>query len=373
MVGRLAVFLPGLYGGGAERTMLKLAGGIARRGYEVDLVLVRAEGPYLVEVPAGVRLVDLRAMRSIVSVAALVRYLRREQPVALLSGLFTNVIALWAGRLARTGTRVVVTERNTLSRTTEHFASDMRMRLLPWLIARFYRWADGIVAVSCAVADDLARVTGIPRERIRVIYNPVVTPDLWVQARAPLCHTWFEPAEPPVVLAVGRLTAQKDHATLIRAFARVRTNRRVRLLILGEGEERPVLEALVEQLRLTQDVSLPGFVPNPYPYMRQASVFVLSSRWEGLPGVLIEALCCGLPVISTDCPGGSREILAGGEYGCLVPPGDAGAMAGAIEAALDGRCIRPSRESWKPFEEEAVVDQYIEAVFGDGPDGSKQG
>ncbi len=361
---RLAIFLPGLYGGGAERTMLKLAGGMARRGYGVDLVLVRAEGPYLAEVPAGVRLVDLRAARSILSVVSLVRYLRRERPDVLLSGLFTNVIALVAGRLART--RVVVTERNALSSAVQHYRFDTRMRLLPRLIKHLYRWADGIVAVSRGVADDLAQVTGIPRERIRVIYNPVVTPELHAMAQAPLCHPWFGPGEPPVVLAVGRLTAQKDYTTLVQAFARVRRSRMARLMILGEGEERSALEALVKQLGLEQDTSLPGFVPNPYPYMRQASVFVLSSRWEGLPGVLIEALCCGLPIVSTDCPGGPKEILADGAYGCLVPLGDMVSMASAIEAALDGRTPRPLPESYRPFEAEAVVDQYVDVLFGTG-------
>ncbi len=167
-----------------------------------------------------------------------------------------------------------------------------------------------------------------------------------------------------MLLAVGRLTASKDFPTLIQAFIRVRQTRPARLLILGEGADRPGLEALVEQLGLEQDVSLPGFVENPYPYMARASLFVLSSRWESLPTVLIEALYCGAPLIATDCPGGTREILADGQYGQLVPVGDATALARAIATTLAGKTPRPPPESWLPFDLEAVVNQYINILLG---------
>ena len=362
---RLAIFVPSMRGHGAERTMLNLAQGLAERGYAVDLVLARAEGPLLADVPKAVRVVDLRASRVILSLPALLHYLRHERPHSMLSVMhYANIVALWARRLAGVPTRVVVSERNTLSRSVQH-TSRRRGRLMPHLIRRFYPWADGIVAVSKGVADDLAQVTGIPRERIQVIYNPVVTPELHQKAQAPLDHPWFKPGEVPVLLAVGRLVVQKDFPTLIQAFARVRQARPTRLLILGEGEERPALEALVRQLGLEQDVSLPGWVENPYPHMVQASLFVLSSRWEGLPGVLIEALYCGCGVhlIATDCPSGSREILRNGQYGQLVPVGDVGALALAIETALASKKPRLPRESWRPFEPESVLNQYINVLL----------
>lgn len=360
---RLAFFLPGLWGG-AERTVLNLAQGIAGRGYAVDLVLAQAEGPYLAQVPESVRLVELnarhlRARRTLASLPALVRYLRRERPEAMFSALNrANVVALLAWRIAGVSTRLVVSHRNTLSYSSAR-------RLSRALIVRLYPWADGIVAVSKGVADDLAHVTGIPRERIQAIYNPVVTPELRGKAQVPLDHPWFKPGEPPVVLAVGRLAAQKDFSTLIQAFAQVQETRPVRLLILGEGRERPMLEALVRQLGLEQDVSLPGWLENPYPYMARASVFVLSSRWEGLPGVLIEALYCGAPLIATDCPSGPREILAEGRYGQLVSVGDVTALARAIETTLAGEKPHPPRESWQSFELDTVVDQYINVLLGD--------
>ncbi len=360
---RLAIFLHGLYGGGAERTMLNLAHGIAARGYATDLLLVRAEGPYLADVPESVRLVDLKVSRALFSLPAVVRYLRDQRPEAMLSAVdYVNIIALWARRMAGVPRRVVISEQNTFSRRKQQFP-----KVQSWLIHRllmtFYPWADGIAAVSKGVADDLAQATAMPRQRIRVIHNPVVTPELSKKAQDHLDHPWFQPGQPPVLLAVGRLTEQKDFPMLVQSFARVRQTRPTRLLILGEGEERAMLEALVRQLGLEQDVHLPGFVPNPYAYMAHASAFVLSSKWEGLPTVLIEALHCGAPIVATDCPSGPREILANGQYGRLVPVGDVVGLAKAIEATLDGQTPRPPRESWLPYEMETVVNLYINMLL----------
>ena len=297
------------------------------------------------------------------SLASLVRYLQHERPDALLAVLHANVVALWARRLARVPVRVVVSERNTLSSEARYY-TDLRLRLMPQIVQRFYPWADCVVAVSEGVACDLRQITHIPGNRIRVIYNPIVTPEMRRKAQVPLEHPWFAPGEPPVMLAVGRLETQKDFSTLIQAFARVRQTCPARLLILGEGEERPALEAQVKQLGIGQDVGMPGFVSNPYPYMCHAAAFVLSSRWEGLPGVLIEALYCGAPLVATDCPSGPREILADGQYGRLVPVGDAAAMVEAVETTLNGGTPRPPAESWRRFEQETVVDQYVDALFG---------
>ena len=236
---------------------------------------------------------------------------------------------------------------------------------MPHLIKRFYPWADGIVVVSRGVRDDMAQLTNIPSERITVIYNPsVVKAEVLERAQAPLDHPWFLPGQPPVLLAVGRLQVQKDFPMLIRAFAQVRQTRPVRLLILGEGKQRPMLEELIKKLGLDGDVSLPGFVVNPFAYMSRASIFILSSRWEGLPTVLVEALCCGTPVISTDCPSGPREILQDGQYGQLVPVGDVVALAHAIEATLQGKTPNPPPESWRPYDLESVLNQYIDLLVG---------
>ena len=361
---RLAIFIPSMRGGGAERIILNLAEGFTRRGFAIDLVLAQAEGPYLAEVSDSVRVVDLKASRVLRSLPALVRYLRRERPQAMLVVMkHTNIVALWARRLAGVPLRLVVSEHVAPSGSLQHW-SRLRGLLMPHLMRTFYAWADAIVAVSKGVADDLARVAGIPREHIQVIHNPIVTHQLREKAKVPLRHPWFIPGQPPVLLAVGRLTPQKDFGMLIRAFARARRKRRMRLLILGEGPERRALEMLIRQLGLQEDVSMIGFVENPYPYMANASLFVLSSRWEGLPGVLIEALCCGAPLIATDCRSGPREILADGQYGQLVPVGDVQGLANAIETSLEGDRPRPPRQSWLRFEMEAVVNQYIKVLLG---------
>ena len=360
---RLAFFLPGLYDGGAERTMLNLAEAIVARGYSVDMVLARAEGAYMGEVPDLVRLVDLKASRVITSMPALVRYLRREQPIAMLSVLHANIIALWARRWAGIPRRVILSEQNTLS-SVARGEGDRRWHLYPGLARWFYPWADGVIAVSGGVADDLAQLIKIPRERVQVIYNPIVTPALFEKSRAMLEHPWFKRGEPPVLLAAGRLTGQKGFDVLIRAFAQVRKDHRVRLLIVGEGEERVALEGMVREYGLEQDVSMPGFVANPYKYMAHAAAFVLSSRWEGLPTVLVEAMALGAAIISTDCPSGPREILQGGRYGQLVAVEDPGALAAAIATSLSANVLRPSRASWESYEIECVTDQYLNILLG---------
>ncbi len=368
---RLAIFLPALYGGGAERTMLNLAQGIAERGYTVDLVLAQAEGPYLTEIPKSVRLVDLGQghiidrNRTLTRLPALVRYLRQEQPDAMLSALNrANFAALWARRLVGIPRRVVINEQNTLSQ--DALNAQFRLAwLLPYLAKYFYRWADSVVGVSQGVVDDLVHTVGVPKQLVKVIYNPAIMPGIREKAQSPLDHPWFQPGEPPVLLAVGRLTKQKDFTTLIKAFAVVRQSKFTRLLILGEGPERQMLEALIRQLDLGQDISLPGFVENPYAYMGRASVFVQSSLWEGLPTVLMEALYCGAPIVATDCPSGPREILKNGEIGRLVPVGNYIALAETLVTALDGKVPRPSRENWQPYTLETIVEQYIDILLGD--------
>jgi glycosyltransferase involved in cell wall biosynthesis len=355
---RLAVFAPNMAGGGAERGALKLAEGLAHRGFDVDLVLAAAEGPRLAQIPPEVRLVDLGARRVVSSLPGLVRYLRRERPVGLASVLdHANVVALWARKLGRYSGRVVVIEQNTLSEAARNGKS-RRDRMMPRLVTRFYPWADYVVGVSAGVIEDLAELTNLQPEKVRVIFNPIVTADIAENARAPVDHEWFRDGS-SVFVAAGRLRPQKDFPTLLHAFSRVRATRPARLFILGEGPERAELEALVQRLGVAGDVSLPGAVSNPYAYMARATAFVLSSRWEGLPTVLIEALSCGVPVIATDCPSGPREILADGSYGALVPVGDVDALARAMDAALDGTLRRPPDESWRPYELEAVVDEYL--------------
>lgn len=334
----ISIFIPSLHGGGAERVMVTLANGFAGQGHRVDLVLARAEGPYLDDVSEEVRVVDLGASRVLTSLPGLVRYLRREKPHAMLSALnHANVVAIAARMLAGVPTRLVVSERNHVTRSIQA-GTDLSSRAVFRLMAWLYPHADGIVAVSAGVADDLARAAALPRDSIAVVYNPSATPAVEALAGASPPDAYLAADSLPVILGVGRLTAQKDFSTLIRAFARVRSCTPCRLVILGEGELRNELKTLANSLGVNADVVMPGFVGNPYACMSRAALFVLSSRWEGFANVVVEAMACGCPVVSTDCPSGPAEILEDGKWGRLVPVGDADALAEAMLAALsEGR------------------------------------
>lgn len=349
--------------------MVLLANGIAERGFAVDLVLASAQGPYLRDVAPAVRVVDLKARRVATSLLGLVRYLRRERPVALLSALnHANVIALLAGAAAGGDTRVVVSEHSHCSMSLRN-AESRRGRMM----GRFMRWtyprADGVVAVSAGVADDLAQAIDLPRARIAVVYNPVVTPAVLEQSVAGLHDPWFAAGEPQVILGAGRLTMPKDFPTLIRAFARLRQTRPARLLILGEGELRAELEALVGELGLADDVRLPGFTDNPFAYMRRSDLFVLSSTWEGFGNVLVEAMACGTPVVSTDCPSGPAEILEHGKWGRLVPVGDVEALADAMRQTLDAPASPDVATRAAEFNVARAVDAYLAVMLPGGAAG----
>jgi glycosyltransferase involved in cell wall biosynthesis len=359
---KLAIFITYLDGGGVERVLINLARGFVEQGLSIDFVLVKAEGSFVPLIPPEVRVVNLGAKRLLFSIPPLVRYLQQNKPTALLCAMEDiNVVALWSRRLAGVSTRVVVSVHNTLSEESRN-STQLKKRLAPSLVRWFYPWADAVVTVSLGAAEDLMRL-GLPAQSIRVIYNPVVTPELFKKAIEPLKHPWFEPGSVPVILAVGRLEKQKDFPTLIRAFARVRQQRPVRLMILGKGEEQHSLESLVQELGLMADVEFPGFVANPYAYMARASVFVLSSLYEGLPTVLIEAMAGGTPVVSTDCKSGPAEILANGQYGKLVPVGDIQGIAEAIistlEAPPDADILRQKAAE---FSLEKAVTEYLQVL-----------
>ncbi len=364
-VSSVSVFLPALAGGGAERAMMHLAQGFAERGLKTDLVVAEAEGAYLSKIPAGVRLVDLQARSPVVvsKTFALQRYLQREQPQALFSALDIVSSATLARRLAGVPTQVVMCVQTNLSQQFRDHQPHTFGRVRPQLVRLMYPWADALVAASAGVAADVARMTHIPQDRVRVIYNPVVTPEVLAKTQEPVEHPWFAPGEPPVLLGVGRLVSQKDFPTLIRAFARVRQERPARLMILGEGEDRPQLEALVRSLNLEADVALPGFAENPYAYMAQASVFVLSSIFEGFGNVVAEALAAGTPVVSTDCESGPAEILENGRYGRLTPTRDPEAIARAVLQTLDEPRNSPELIARaQSFSVANITDQYLQVL-----------
>jgi glycosyltransferase involved in cell wall biosynthesis len=358
----VALFFPSFAGGGAERVMLLLADAMLSKGVRVDIVVARAEGPRMADVPVGARVVELGARRMLAAFLPLVKYLRTEKPHTVLSTLVhANVIAIAANLFVRPRCKIVVREANTVSREAAG-GGRLRERVLPWFARLTYPLADGVVAVSQGVADDLERLGAVSRDRLYVINNPVPLSDIEAKAMELLDDENFD-GSMPVILGIGRLVPQKDFPTLLRAFRQVRLERNCRLMILGDGPERHALESLARELEIDQDVVLPGFVENPYAYLHHGSLFVLSSVWEGFPNVLVEAMATGIPVVATDCPSGPAEILENGNLGPLVPVGDVDGMAAAIIRTLDKP---PSPEALqhrvRKYDPEVVVERYVRVL-----------
>jgi glycosyltransferase involved in cell wall biosynthesis len=324
------------------------------------MVLIRAEGPFLAQLPSRVKVVNLNLPSTYASLVPLTRYLQSRRPEAVISALdLTNIMTLLAKRMSGVSTRLAIRLDNTISIQRRTF---FKKKLEKIVMKKLYPWADEIIAVSRGVAEDFTHYTGISAETINVIYNPIILPSLAKRSQEQLDHPWFQPGQPPVILGVGRLTYQKNFALLIQSFSQLLERQKSRLMILGEGEERQALENLIRSLCLGEAASLPGTVENPYAYMSRAAVLALSSRYEGLPTALVEALACGCPVVSTDCPSGPFEILDGGKYGLLVPVGDAGALARAIEHVLSGGAIKPQADWLRQFELEHAVRQYLNVL-----------
>ena len=327
---QIAIFLADLGGGGAEKVMMNLANGFVEQGLSVELILVYKEGPYLKQLRPEIKVRELPASKLITSVFALADYLKQNQPEVLLTALEdTNIVAICASLLAKVKTRVFVTVHNNLTQESLN-AENLKRKYVPYIIRWFYPKCDRTIAVSEGVGEDLVKF-GINSQKIEVIYNPIFEPELLNKAEAEPDFPWFQDKDIPVIIGVGRLEAQKDFVTLVKAFAKVKQQIPSRLIILGEGSQRKQLEDLAKDLHLSEeDIAFPGFVSNPFAYMKRASVLAMSSTWEGFGNVIVEAMALGTPVVATDCPSGPAEILDGGTYGFLVPVKDPQKMAAAI-------------------------------------------
>ncbi|MCB1955893.1 MAG: glycosyltransferase [Rhodocyclaceae bacterium] len=355
----LALLLPELESGGAQRVMLSLADGLARRGHRVDLLVLDAAGPLRAAVPSSVRLVDLgvrgnRAAYALRAAAGLTGWLRRERPAALLSTISgTNIVAVVARALGSPSTRLALREAVTL----DNVASPGRLCLMRWL----YPKADCVIALSHHMAAQLGLSLGIPRALIRCIANPVDSDRIRNMAAHPLDHPWLAQTSGPLIVAVGRLIPQKDFATLLQAFARLPTALGARLAIVGEGPERGALEQLALRLGCADRVLLVGFDPNPWRWMSGADLLASSSRWEGHPNVLLEALALGLPIVSTIYDPSALELraLADGLSLGFVNAGDAEAMSLRMAEALSDPA---GRGTGVPSSLDAAIDAYEEAL-----------
>jgi glycosyltransferase involved in cell wall biosynthesis len=331
-----------LSGGGVERQVITLAQEMQAAGLPVVLLVHKIRGELRDKVPAAIRVVDLQSRDTLHDIPPLVRFLRHERPSILLSNLdHNNVAAIVAGRLSATGTHVIICQHNSLSRD---FTSDLSWsyRLIPFLYRLLSPWMDAAVAVSQGIANELYTRSHIPMRKVKLIHNAVIGDHFRWHAEQPITHRWLGNPEVPVFVTAGRLVPVKDHDVLLRSLALYRRHRPANLIILGNGPLRSELGALATQLGIGDAVDFLGFQENPLPYFRRADAVVLSSYSEGFGNVLVEAMGCGTPVISTDCEHGPAEILDHGRYGALVPPRCAQALADAFDtgAAL--------RKRWPP-------------------------
>ena len=330
---RVAIYMSSLEGGGAERAMVDLANGLQSHGLTTDLVVIRDEGPWRALLSSDVRLTAIRSRWALTALAKLVRYLHRARPdVVVANGTSSIILAIFARILSP---RFAVVARIPVNLSAGLAEVNLKWRVIRATQARLLPRVDAIVTNSLGSSTDIHRTLPAASARVRTIHNPVVWPGLPKLAQMAVEHPWFQREDMPIVLAAGRLEPQKDHATLIRAFSLVGQHRDLRLVVLGEGSQRRNLVNLTHELGVADRVDLPGFHANPFAFMAKSRLFVVSSTQEGMPNVLIQAMACGTPVVSTDCPSGPREVLEDGKWGRLVPVGDPERLADAMLATLD--------------------------------------
>lgn len=377
--GAIGIYLSGRFLGSRERLFLEVAAALVARGWQVDLLAAGPEPEMRNAVGAPLELVDVSParMRGLVArlphlvrltlgTAAVARWIDERQPALLFgTSIPPNLASLVGAQRAHQRVPVVIRQSNVIHVPRHPRYGGLRRRWRDALIPRLYPRAAAVIAVAEEVADNLAVLGAIDPERVEVIHNAVALSDVAQRSAEPPDHIWFEQREVPLVVQVGRLVRKKDQRLLLDAFARLRARRPARLVLFGEGPLRAELEAQVAALGLSRDVALPGHTANPFAHLARADLFVLSSISEGMPSALIEALACGTPVVSTDCPSGPREILAGGEYGSLVPVGDCEALARAMQAGLEAP---PDAERLKTrardFSLERIVPRYVALLEG---------
>jgi len=349
---KISAFIYGLTWGGATRRLISLLEGLSQKGHQIELVVVDTTGPLVHHIPKGINLVSLRPRllgpvftllsrrtRMSLSKFALARYLRRcDADIFLSAANHAHITALSAKKLS--GSNVPFVLRLSSHVTASLKKSKKLSKRIRFLQAkRLYPLADRVIAVSHGVADDLVDTLHIKREKVRVVYNPVITKQLLEMTKDVPQHPWLREhrgqRRVPVLVAAGRLRKQKGFDIIIKAVSLIISRRPVRLIILGEGKYRKKLEKLIDRLGLNDAVDMPGYVANPVAFMARADLFCHASTFEGLPGVVIEALATGCPVVCTDSPGGASEILGYGRYGILVTVGDQNAFAQGILKGLD--------------------------------------
>ena len=358
---KITLFLPHLQGGGAEKMMLNLAEGFSKKGLSVDLLLANAKGDYLNYIPDNVRLIDLKSRHIALSFHKYLRYLRTERCKTVLATFGADVLSLTAKKFFNRNLRVFIRMERPIS-------TDLSFRYgLLWgtsfkILQHLLPCANGIIPVSHEAMRDVKKIVPKTSSLMKMIYNPIVRPDIIEKSLLSPGHPWMKKKNDiPVILSIGRLVADKDHGTLLKAFGQIVKISPARLIFLGQGPLEKKLKNDVKNLGLRDCVNFSGFQTNPYAFMAHANLTVLSSIAEGLPSVLIESMACGTPVVSTDCLSGPREILADGRYGRLVPVGDDESLAEAMIQTLKHPLQKDIlKQRANDFSAEHCIDQYMQ-------------
>ncbi|HUI41942.1 MAG TPA: glycosyltransferase [Terriglobia bacterium] len=359
--------LPSLGGGGAERVMVSIVTHLSRTRFVPHVAVLEKTGPYVDKLPRDVPLHELGSRRVRYALPGLVRLAWKLRPATVLSNIAElNIMLILARSLLPHGVRLLVRETILVS---AWLAEEARLpRILGALYPRVYPRADGVICQCDAMMRDLEECFGVPRGKLVRIYNPVDFGFLRTMAEAGP-SPYSGPRSGPHLLASGRLTFMKGFDLLLEAMSRVvREFPAADLTILGRGPLEGELKALAERLHLSDRVRFPGYQLNPYPWVKHADMFVLSSRYEGLPNVMLEALALGTPVVGTDCPGGVREILENCRLGRLAPGVDAHRLAetviGALRADLRSQGAGGLDVFLDRFRLDRIVRQYEEALAG---------
>jgi glycosyltransferase involved in cell wall biosynthesis len=360
---KISIFLPSLSGGGAERAMILVANQLSN-DFSVDLIVVnKMFATYEVEVNPKVNLINLNGTKVSYSIVKLIRYLRENKPNILISALgTTNIVAILAKLFSRINFKLIISERSYAPIAIKDNPSPVYRLLMPSIMKITYPYADEIIAVSQGVADFLISQYRISAKKIKVIYNPVDTDNIFEESNQSFINPFFDHTKTPMIISVGRLNPQKDYPTLIRAFALLLKHKKAKLVILGEGTLLNELTLLTKELKIKDEVFFPGFVKNPFMWMKQAKLFVLSSRYEGMPNVLLQAMACGTKIVSTDCPSGPHEILEGGKWGKLCSMEDPQELSAAMLEALNEDSSVNIRERANYFSIDKTISAYKELI-----------
>ena len=367
---KISFFLPKLSSGGAERVIIDIANNLSKRGYFIDIVLAKGGNIYLEEISPSVNIINLKSKSTILSFFPLSRYLKKSRPYGIISALsHANCAVLLAGNIIDKNIKIVVSERNISYRKTKNKIGFKRI-ILDWLIKYFYPQAKCIVTVSEGVRKSIISTYKFKDDQVKCILNPIDFKKINKLKSESILNNEIindlKNENQKIILSVGSLTKQKNYSLLIKAFKIVSEQINCKLIILGEGPERLNLKRLCRDLEIdSKSIYLPGFIANPFPYMKACDLFVLSSLWEGLPNVLIQALACNCNIISTDCDAGPREILEDGKWGRLIKVNDIDALANAILKELSSKNQQYGDSKMgglNRFNIDKVTNQYLEAL-----------